>query len=1023
MNEYPIDMKTNPEIKSKDVRLVYEKFIEQIEPLFIKFFNEKIKEQTRFIRAYETRYRKMYESLKAADNVMDMVELQRDFKRSLYELLVKNSEALTEISFDTYFREFEEMAGNVTGELRKTIFVTQRAEKYQINRRDNPLVFFAKLFANLRFVTRLNFKRTVNMLKVILRKQPVELTSHRRRRIPFRNMAYHFIINHFMDKVREPYKIVMKAKSESLLELWQFDERVDNNFGDILQREKQEDPKIDFEKLHPDELFEKLKSGQQEQLNITKNSIVQYYTDAFGQFDKDISVVDTLELSAGKFRQREIKHELNQHKHALDKVADNWKNTHFTLFDDWTVDVEITLLYYTVYDAFNQMTLEVDGFIATDLSGAFKEIRTLINKIQKRVEQSATTKKEARETLNALHQLTSKELIDGTLSKTIEILTSCFDDDFERLLTKTLQRVDKVSDKRAFIRTKSYQRGITSKEMNWISPRELLSFEALPHFADNIDKIKQQVAHQLEKARVHLMGLGTVCDFSLESALLMMDQKEGTAKKAISTALKGFDRALTHLESVEEIIAQIKNIIHNDLSKAINGFNNDVLKLKDTGNIFELNLKIARIKAIEKSREYKRNIIEFLRQLLPKILLLAKQINFGAIRIVRNIRKQMGFAPEKKQVSFELSEFIGQTQAALKKLPYVYQRLYQLNPADEDRFFVNREKEVKLLGEAMENWKKDRFITTAVIGIKGSGITSLINYFLRHNETDLKLIRRTLNQKIYRPAQYFDFFNEMFEGEKFETNKQLIDYLNASSGNKIIVLENLHHMFLKRVHGFDCMSMFFELMSNTMKKVMWMGAYTLHSWEYLEKTIHISNYFTNKIYMEPLNAETIDEIIFKRNRLSGYHIMFRPGHENTASKTFAKMSEVEKQKYLHKQFFNNLKQISAGNITLAQLYWLRSTRKVSDESIEIGAINEIDFSFVKTLQGDELFTMQAILQHDGLTIEEFSLVMGKPESAARNMLIPMLEKGLLIRPTKKFNINPIIFKPVVNYLASRNFIN
>jgi hypothetical protein len=35
----------------------------------------------------------------------------------------------------------------------------------------------------------------------------------------------------------------------------------------------------------------------------------------------------------------------------------------------------------------------------------------------------------------------------------------------------------------------------------------------------------------------------------------------------------------------------------------------------------------------------------------------------------------------------------------------------------------------------------------------------------------------------------------------------------------------------------------------------------------------------------------------------------------------------------------------------------------------------------------------------------------------------MLEKGLLIRPKLKYNINPIIFKPVANYLASRNFIN
>lgn len=247
--------------------------------------------------------------------------------------------------------------------------------------------------------------------------------------------------------------------------------------------------------------------------------------------------------------------------------------------------------------------------------------------------------------------------------------------------------------------------------------------------------------------------------------------------------------------------------------------------------------------------------------------------------------------------------------------------------------------------------------------------------------------------------------------------------LNDGPGTRIIVLENLQHMFLKKVNGFDNMKMFFELMSHTSKKVLWIGAYTPASWEYLDKTISISNYFTEEIFLEKLNDETIREIIFKRNRLSGYQLNFIPSGEIALSKSFQKFDDAEKQQYLQKQFFTSLNKMANGNISLAQLYWLRSTQSVDEQSISIGMINKLDFSFIKKLPGNSLFVLQVLLLHDGLTLENYATAMNEPESVSRNQLIPMLEKGLLIRPRQKFNINPIIYKQVSDYLSSRNFIH
>jgi hypothetical protein len=49
--------------------------------------------------------------------------------------------------------------------------------------------------------------------------------------------------------------------------------------------------------------------------------------------------------------------------------------------------------------------------------------------------------------------------------------------------------------------------------------------------------------------------------------------------------------------------------------------------------------------------------------------------------------------------------------------------------------------------------------------------------------------------------------------------------------------------------------------------------------------------------------------------------------------------------------------------------------------------------------------------------------MNKPIIACRNLLTPLLEKGLLIKPRSKYNIHPIIFKAMAGYLTGKNFIN
>lgn len=387
---------------------------------------------------------------------------------------------------------------------------------------------------------------------------------------------------------------------------------------------------------------------------------------------------------------------------------------------------------------------------------------------------------------------------------------------------------------------------------------------------------------------------------------------------------------------------------------------------------------------------------------------------------IKELKRAIGIVDKKEPISFELSEFMQEVESALQELPQNYKNLYELKPAKE-YFFVNRKNEIEKLEKSFTNWTKNRFVTCAIIAEKGSGVTSTLNAFLEKiPQTDT--IISEINEKIYTKESYFEFFNSILNTQ-FSTNKELIDFLNNSQSAKIIIIKNLHHMFLKKIGGFESIKLLFELITYTTKKVLWIGIFTPPTWNYLDKTISISNYFTSEITMERLSHEIIKEILLKRNKYEDLEIEFIPQEDTLKSKIFEKLDDDEKQSYLEERFFNMLNKLSHGNISLALLYWIRAIDKIDKQTIFIKEIEDLDYSFIKNLSPTALFALQALILHDGLMLHDYTIVMNESAEECRKMLVPMLEKGLLIQPNKKYNINPAIYKQVHDYLSSKNFIH
>jgi hypothetical protein len=221
----------------------------------------------------------------------------------------------------------------------------------------------------------------------------------------------------------------------------------------------------------------------------------------------------------------------------------------------------------------------------------------------------------------------------------------------------------------------------------------------------------------------------------------------------------------------------------------------------------------------------------------------------------------------------------------------------------------------------------------------------------------------------------------------------------------------------------------FELISKTNKQVFWICSSTIYGWLYLNKTLNISDYFEYVIRLENIEDDKMCEVILKRHRVSGYGLRFLPPAD-ASHKKYDKMSEHERQDVLRETYFADLNRITEGNFSLAQLFWMRSALEVTEDTITMDSLHSLDFSFIKATPLSKTIILHLLLLHDGLTAEQYALLThqrhpenNEPKPAkARLELLQMLDDGLIVKEHETYYINPLLYRPIVSLLQTKNFL-
>ncbi len=588
---------------------------------------------------------------------------------------------------------------------------------------------------------------------------------------------------------------------------------------------------------------------------------------------------------------------------------------------------------------------------------------------------------------------------------------------------KLAEHLNLLSQKRILVKTDEYDEEIKNSDISYISPKEMLEYSAAPKILRSTAKLKSSLNSEIQNIQNVFGEIDHISDFTIDSAINLLKTEKPNVEESKTTAIEGLERALKKITEIDEKFDNLTVTFGNELNLATSDFHTELKDLTQTDKLFDVKMKLAKDKALEKSKRFKREAKIKLKNFLPHALWLLRKYYRKIEILYQQVREFIGLAPKAKIISSEVSDYLADTHAAIQALPFVYQRLFEIKPLEDKRFYFGRDLEMKELSKAFKNWQSGKFSPTVIVGEKGSGSTTLINFFTENLSTDYKVIRSSLNFPFYETSDFLSTLGNLFGEKIFNSKEDVILYLNSTSYKQVIILENLQRLFLRKVDGFNSLKILFEIISRTNKNVFWLTTSTLYCWNYLDKTIHAPDHLGYIVNLRKLNENQITELVSKRHRVSGYNIEYEADEQTLKSKSFKNLSDAEKQTYLMKKYFISLNKFAESNISLALLFWLRSAKEIVGDKIIIGSPPELDYSFLENLSNDKIFALSALLIHDGLREEDYSKIFNVPINQARQLLLLLYDDGIVIKQNEMYIINPLLYRQIVGLLNAKNIIN
>ncbi|MFT7086227.1 MAG: hypothetical protein ACJAV5_001951 [Vicingaceae bacterium] len=956
--------------------------------------------------------------IKGANSISKYISETQWLKKELYDQLESEFPAKQDITIFDYYEQFFDTFLTITDESQIELIETQKAVRFKIQEKDNSALRFQKVFKQFFF----GASRLPIHISNIFRKEKKEIKywSHK---IPLEAMLRFHFQQVLLEKTLVQFEEIQKLKCDARNIKWEINKDINLEIAAVLDKEE-----ISFDELkkHLQTMADREKIQEviddfDQKLEKWKKQTKESFQEILSQFKTNLPLVNTIELDSTIYSNSSLRTNGQNIQIEFKKILNGWRNTQYAQIDDYQVDLELYQLKYTDLTQYFLLENGCKTRISKTTTDFIDTINDDIKAVIQKVKTSQNTK-EIKELLVSerikLHHQLKKKSVPAAIDALYE---NNFPNLLERMETKIRVQLGLMKDKRIIYSKETYDAPIPKSNLSHFNPKELVEVDLIGPFSKTLFHLKAALNDKISSTELGLKELVGIVDYNLDAAINSVEGKL-TLEEIKAIAKEGLERASSKTQGLADNLQEISEIIGGHLKKELDQLNIQLLQLTENENITNLRIKLAKAKAVERTAAYRKELIDKARNFIPIAIRFAKQ-KLGRLKALTNsLQVRIGLLEKSNEMTTELSDFLLQSEKAIQRLPYVYRRLYEIKPLEEEGFFEGRTKEAGKLEEAFKHWELSNISSAVIVGEKGSGASSLLNQFVR-NHSDSNIIRRKMTTTASSAEAFSNFFDDLFEDETLVTFNGIVDFLNNGT-KRIIIIEDIQHFYLKKPNGFEAITLLFELISQTAKNIFWLISTSTFSWSYFQKTIAIERYIRHKIVLSPLNDEQIIKLIMKRHRVSGYNLKFDDSElpRKDLLSSFKKQVDYS-QEGLQKSFFTELNDFAQSNISLALLYWLRSAISFEDNTVVIGKIKNIEFNFLTSLDTDSIFTLHSLLLHDTLNLREHAEIFHQAEKQSRMTLMVLEDSGILVSKDGEFQINHLIYRQVVNVLRNKNLIH
>ncbi|MGI9543791.1 MAG: hypothetical protein ACR2MX_11060, partial [Cyclobacteriaceae bacterium] len=556
-------------------------------------------------------------------NNLRYVRITRALKSDILSAVAATPDPEEIAEFDQDFKQFINQINQYIESKEVTVQEPQDPERFQGQIDDSFWIKMAKRGKNLAFYLFILPRNLVNFFRRLVGK-PNKYPKQWQRNVPLQGLQAYYLRDQMAAAMMPLLELIYAKIATASESLWYLDEKIDRQFIESINAANDHvasvPPPIDF-KTTTDAILQEVAHSKTDIEKRAKEIFAAGFQDYIEAYHK----VGTIELSKKRFNLEKVQRKHEGLRQKYQQFSKGWHNTFFVQDEHYSLDQELYQLRYGTLEQYYLLDQKFGKKIKEKINDQIGEVYEFLCQVKADLENFSGTTEELPKFIQQQKYECFKNLKSRLIPQAIKaLLDQNLPAQIDNIEVRVRKQVDRLSEKRAMVKNLQFDLPTRTSEIDHIAPQELISFETLPNFLSVTKKLKSELIHQIDEIQQNLMEIEQITDFNLATALASLEDEE-SEEDPITIGKEGIDRAATRIDDIRKELREMHQQVVAAISDSITAFNEGIFALTKADRVFDIKLRIAKAKTIEKTKALRARVTDHLQVTVPRMVSKAKR--------------------------------------------------------------------------------------------------------------------------------------------------------------------------------------------------------------------------------------------------------------------------------------------------------------------------------------------------------------------------------------------------------------